>query len=413
VKPNKHCSTRSAAFAALLASGVLAAPAGAATTLEFWTWNNEGDYVKVDKAAVARFEAAHPDAKVAVTYTPYGDYMTKLKAALAANQPPDIFQVPWDSGFRDLVESGQLAPITEILAKGLPPVSQSAKDFVSLNGQVWALPIDLNTLQIAYNKTEFDKLGLKPPATDDELKAVAAKLKAGGKFGIALGTKDKWAGGDTWFAQLVYTDPSGKLLAAADAGKAPWNDPAFVAAGDHVADLVKAGVFAPGANSMGAFNESLDLFVSGQAAMFYPVGNFISGGIDEKVAGAFQWDLFPFPSDKGQPAAATGGIARMFALPKGGGHNDLAADFLRTLTDKEGEAVLTKYNFIPSWPVAPPASASPLYKNFLAAQASARSRTIYTAPVDTALLDGIQSVFDGSASGKELAAAMAAATAKK
>ena len=414
MKLNKSLVARGAIFAAFLGAGVLAlSTAEAATTLEFWTWNNEGDYVKVDKAAVARFEAAHPDVKVEVTYTPYGDYMTKLKAALAANQPPDIFQVPWDSGFRDLVESGQLAPMTDILAKGFPPVSQGAKDFVSLNGQVWALPLDLNTLQIAYNKTAFDKLGLKPPSTGDELKAVAAKLKGDGKFGIALGTKDKWAGGDTWFAQLVYTDASGKLLSQADAGKSPWNDPAFAAAGDHVADLVKGGVFAPGANSMGAFNESLDLFVSGQAGMFYPVGNFISGGIDEKVAKAFQWDLFPFPGGKGQPATPTGGIARMFALPKSGGHSDIAADFLRTLTDKEGEAVLTQYNFIPSWPVAVPGNASPLYKNFLSAQKNARSRTIYTAPVNAALLDGMQAIFDGNASGKDLVAAMAAAGAKK
>jgi raffinose/stachyose/melibiose transport system substrate-binding protein len=404
---------RGAAAALVVGAGLVAgSPAVAATTLEFWTWNNEGDYVNVDKAAVARFAAAHPDAKVEVTYTPYGDYMTKLKAALAANQPPDIFQVPWDSGFRDLAASGQLAPMTDVLAKGFPAISQGAKDFVSLNGQVWALPLDLNTLQIAYNKSEFDKLGLKPPATADELKAAAAKLKGDGKFGIALGTKDKWAGGDAWFAQLVYADASGKLLAAADAGKAAWDDPAFVAAGNRVADLVKSGVFAPGANSMGAFNESLDLFVSGQAGMFYPVGNFISGGIDAKVAGAFQWDLFPFPGDKGQAPTPTGGIARMFALAKGGSHNDLAADFLRTLTDKDGEAVLMKYNFIPSWPVTVPANASPLYKNFLAAQANAHSRTIYTTPVNAALLDGMQTIFDGSGSGQDLAAAMAAAAKK-
>ena len=296
-----------------------------------------------------------------------------------------------------------------MLASGFPAISQSAKDFVSLNGEVWALPLDLNTLQIAYNKTAFDELGLKPPTTAEELKAAAAKLKEAGKFGIALGTKDKWAGGDTWYAQLPYTDASGDLLARADSGKAAWDDPAFVAAGDRVADLVKAEVFAPGANSMGAFNESLDLFISGQAAMFYPVGNFISGGIDAKVAGTFQWDLFPFPGEAGQAATPTGGIARMFALPEGGANSELAANFLRTLTDKEGEAVLVKYNFIPSWPVEVSADAPALYKNFIAAQANARSRTIYTPPVNAALLDGMQAIFDGGSSGADLSAAMTAA----
>jgi raffinose/stachyose/melibiose transport system substrate-binding protein len=388
-------------------------PAVADSTLEYWTWNNEGDYVKVDQSAVDRFEAANPGVKVKVTYTPYSDYMTKLKAALAAGQPPDIFQVPWDSGFRDLAVSGKLAPMSAVLAKGFPPISQSAKDFVSLNGEVWALPLDLNTLQIAYNKDVFDAAGLKPPASVGDLKAIAAKLKDQGKFGIALGTKDKWAGGDSWFAQLAYTDKSGAILAGADSGKADWTDPAFVAAGDRVIDLVKSGVFAPGANSMGAFNESLDLFVSGQAAMFYPVGNFISGGINDKVAGAFKWDLFPFPGEAGQAPTPTGGIARMFALPKDGANNELAANFLRALTDKDGEAILVEYNFIPSWPVTVPADASPLYQNFVAAQTKARSRTIYTPPVNAALLDGMQTIFDGGSSGAELSAALAAAAAKK
>lgn len=397
-------------MATILTAGTLSTQATAATTLEFWTWNNEGDYVKIDEAAVARFEATHPGITVEVTYTPYGDYMTKLKAALAAGQPPAIFQVPWDSGFRDLVTSGKLAPMSGVLSNGFPAISQSAKDFVSLNGEIWALPFDLNTLQIAYNKNAFDKLALKAPVTRAELKAVAATLKSAGQFGISLGTKDKWAGGDTWFAQLAYTDESGKLLSEADSGATSWASSAFIAAGDHVVDLVKAGVFAPGANSMGAFNEALDLFVSEQAAMFYPVGNFISGGIDAKVAGAFKWDLFPFPGDSGQTPTPTGGIARMFALPVDDASNELAADFLRVMTDKAGGAALVQYNFIPSWPVDVPADASALYRNFLAAQTKARSRTIYTPPVGAALLDGMQAIFAGDSSGAELAGALAAAS---
>jgi raffinose/stachyose/melibiose transport system substrate-binding protein len=398
-----------AVAATIIALGSASLAFAADTTLEYWTWNNEGDYVKVDEAAKARFEAAHPGVEVKVSYIAYADYMTKLKASLAAGRPPDIFQVPWDSGFRDLVVSGKLAPMSDILATGFPPISQSARDFVSLNGEVWALPLDLNTLQIAYNKDVFDELGLTPPATMDDLKAIAAKLQDAGKFAIALGTKDKWAGGDTWYAQVVYTDDTGTLLSRADAGEAAWDDPAFVAAGDRVAGMVEAGVFAPGTNSMGAFNESLDLFISGQAAMFYPVGNFISGGIDQKVDGAFQWNLFPFPGDAGQTPTPTGGIARMFALPVDGANGGLAADFLRTLTDKDGEAVLVQYNFIPSWPVDVPADASPLYRNFVAAQQNAHSRTIYTPPVNAALLDGMQAIFDGGSSGAELSAAMAAA----
>ena len=137
--------------------------------------------------------------------------------------------------------------------------------------------------------------------------------------------------------------------------------------------------------------------------MFYPVGNFISGGIAEKVDGEFEWDLFPFPGGADDTPTATGGIARMFSLPAGGEDNELAASFLRTLTDKDGEAVLVNHNFIPSWPIEVPADASALYGNFTAAQSNARSRTIYTPPVYAALLDGIQSAFGEGISGADMA----------
>lgn len=382
-------------------------------TLDFWTWNNEGDYVKVDNAAIDRFKQKYPNVQVKISYTPFADYMTKLKAALAAGSPPDIAQVAWDSSFRELVNSKKLAPMTSTMAKGFPPISEQAKSFVSLKGQEWAMPLDLNTLQIAYNKKMFADNGLTPPTSMQELISTAQTLAAKGKYGIALGTKDKWAGADTWFAQLAYADPSGDKLVEADAGKTPWDDPAFVQAAGNVEKLVKAKVFAPGASSMGAFNEALDLFVGQKAGMFYPVGNFISGGIDQKVGKAFGWDLFPFPATDGGKARPTGGIARMFALPADGKKQALAAEFLRVLTDKQGEQTLMKYNFIPSWPVPEPADASPLYRNFLQAQKDAASRTVYTAKVNAALLDGMQKVLDGKEQGSGLTQSLAKAAGGK
>jgi len=386
------------------------APAGVSGVVEVWTWNNEGDYVKVDEAAVERFKAANPEAEVKITYIPYADYVTKLKAAIAAGNPPDVAQIPWAGEFRDIVESGKLLPLDDILANGFPEFSAPAMNAVTLQGQKWALPLDLNTLQIAYNKTLFESLGLKPPTSAEELKALAAKLDAEGKFGISVGDKDQWVGGDLWFAQLPYTDPTGGALANADAGEVPWTDPAFVAAGDVVADYQKSGVFAPGANAMTSFVEALDLFVGQQAGMFYPVGNFISGGIAEKVGDAFEWELMPFPPlEAGGTPVATGGIARMFTIPSDAKNQAGAIAFLQALTDAEGQATLLQYNFIPAWSVDIPADASPLFANFLEAQGDAASRVIYTSPVYTALLNGMQGILDGSETGAGVAESMQAA----
>lgn len=375
--------------------------------VEVWTWNNEGDYVKVDEAAVERFQAANPGAEVKITYIPFADYVTKLKAAIAAGSPPDVAQIPWAGEFRDIVESGKLLPLDDILIEGFPAFSDPAMNAVTLQGQKWALPLDLNTLQIAYNKTLFDSLGLTPPTSADELKAVAAQLATQNKFGISVGDKDQWVGGDLWFAQLPYTDPTGAALAGADAGDIPWTDPVFVAAGDVVADYQASGVFAPGANAMTSFVEALDLFVGQQAGMFYPVGNFISGGIQEKVGDSFEWELMPFPPlEAGGTAVATGGIARMFTIPSDAKNQSGAIAFLQALTDSEGEATLLQYNFIPAWDVTPPAEASPLFANFIEAQGDAASRVIYTSPVYTALLNGMQGVLDGSETGTGVAEAL-------
>jgi raffinose/stachyose/melibiose transport system substrate-binding protein len=386
-----------------------AAASNASGTLNIWTWNNEGDYVTVDKAAVARFKQKYPNVKVNITYTPFANYTTKLKAALAAGDPPDIAQVSWDSSFRQIVQSGKLAPMTRLLKRGFPDFTANAKRFVTFNGQQWAMPLDLNTLQVAYNENLFQQYGLKPPTTVAQLVGVSQALAAKGKYGIALGTKDQWAGGDAWFAQLAYTDPTRARLNAADAGKLPWTAPAFQQASDAVAALSKAKVFAPGASSMGAFNEALDLFVAQQAGMFYPVGNFISAGVDQKVNGAFKWGLFPFPSPTGGAPRATGGIARMFSLPADGKNGALAAAYLRTLTDTQGENTLVAHKFIPAWPVKVPANASPLYRDFQAAQKSPGTRTIYSANVYQALLDGMQNLLDGNGNGAALTQALAKA----
>jgi ABC-type glycerol-3-phosphate transport system substrate-binding protein len=99
----------------------------------------------------------------------------------------------------------------------------------------------------------------------------------------------------------------------------------------------------------------------------------------------------------------------MFSMAKDNPDNAAAADFLRTLTDADGAKTLVEYNFIPSWPVDVPTNASELLTNFIAAQTNARSRTIYTPPVNAALLDGMQAILDGNGTGAELSAALAAA----
>ena len=400
-------AARQAAEQAAEAASMADEPAAESITLEFWSWNNEGAYPVVHEEAEAHFEADFPNVDVVRTYTPFADYMTNLRAAIAAGQPPDVAQVPWTGEYTDLVNSGQIMSLQGEFTDGFPGFFAPIAAIASVDGEPFAIPLDVNSLQIAYNKDIFAELGLEVPRSSDALKAVAAALDDAGYFGVAVGTNDQWAGGDLFFAQLAYTDPTNTAIVQADAGNASWDDPEFLAAAENLADLIDSGVFAPGANSMVSFVGALELFVAQQAAMFYPVGNFITGGIAAQVEDSFEWGLFPFPSPTGGEGFATGGVAEMFSVPADAANTDMGVEFLRYLTDSDSEAVLVSNDFIPSWGIDLPADVSDLYRDLIAAQATVRNRTIYTTPVYTALLNAVQGLLGGSTSPADLVAAMA------
>jgi raffinose/stachyose/melibiose transport system substrate-binding protein len=367
------------------------------TVLEFWSWNNEGSYPVVHADAQARFEKDHPGVTIKREYISYTEYMVKLKAVLSGEVAPDVFQIPWAGEYTELARSGRILPLTEPLKTGFPTFFPNIMKAISVDGQAWAVPLDLNTLQIAYNKTMLAKLGIAVPKTKDELIAAAKKLAADGKFAVALGTKDLWAGADVFFAQVAYTDPTHTKMAQADAGAISWNSPEFVKAAQTVTDYVKAGVIAPGANSMDAFVGAKNLFVQQQAAMFYPVGNFVTGGITADVGSSFEWSLFPWPAlAAGGESLPTGGVAEMFVISKDSKNTALALDFLRYMTNDAGKEILVKNDFIPSSTYKGSVAMSPLYKNMLDAQSKSQSRVVYNSVVYAAVMNGMQGIYGGT-----------------
>ena len=369
--------------------------------LEFWSWNNEGSYPIVHEDAEKRFMADYPNVTIKREYISYTEYLVKLKAVLSGEEAPDVFQIPWAGEYTELARSGKLLPLTDALGDGFPVFFESVMNAISVDGDAWTVPLDLNTLQIAYNIDMFDEFGLEIPKSQDELMTLAAVLADNGKFGIAQGTKDLWTAADSFFAQVAYTDPTHTMMAQADAGEIGWDDPVFLQAAQNVLDLVEAGVYTPGVNSMDAFVGAKDLFVQQQAAMFYPVGNFITGGITADIDGAFEYSLFPTPPlSVGDEFLPTGGVAEMFVIASDGKNTEMAIEFLRYMTNDEGKDILVANDFIPSSDYTGDLSdKSGLYQNMLDAQSKVQSRVVYDTEVYTTIMNSMQGIF-----GQELTA---------
>jgi ABC-type glycerol-3-phosphate transport system substrate-binding protein len=384
------------------------------TAVELWSWNGATNYERIFDDAGARFAEANEGSELIKTYIDFGTYVTRAKTAIAGNVPPDLLQMPWAGEFLDIVKAGSLQPLEGFIAEGFPEFFAGVMDSVTYEGHQWAVPLDVNNLLIGYNTEIFEELGLSVPTTTDELIAVAQAIRSSGKYTpLAVSVKDGWPAGDLWFAQAAYTTESDAVIRDADQGNVPWDDPAFVAATDNVKTLLDAGVFSDDATSISTI-DGVNLFAQKQAAMFYPVGNFILDVVESSAGGpdVLKYDLMSFPPpDSATTPVATGGIAIMFSIPVAAKSTDAAVEVLRYLTNEEGRASLVGLNFIPSSEADSSANPSEIYRKMLEFQATARTRAIFTPATYTALTNGIQGLFAGSKTAADVAADMVAAQA--
>jgi raffinose/stachyose/melibiose transport system substrate-binding protein len=379
-----------------LASAASAAPAkqAAGGNLNLWEWQAGTPYIQMFNDAGARYKAKD-GGNVTVTDVPYADYFTKFKTAVAAGSVPDLLEMSWTGDYRDLIKAGALMPLDTALKTGFPKFYKPVMDSLTYKGHIYGIPMDLNTLTIAYNQGIFKKLGLKVPKTLAQLLALAAPIRKAGYQPLAVNAKDGWPDGDLWFAQVAYTDPTEQLIRKAELGAAKWNNPAFVTAATNVQKMVKSKLFADGSLSLD-FNSNIALFGSGKAAMTYPVGNFDTPLIDKADGGKFRYDLFPFPPLKaGQKSMATGGPAIIFSIPAKSANPQGALNFIRMTVDPTGFKNLVANNYIPSAPADISSNKNRHYQEMVGFQATAQTRAIFVPSVYTQLLNSMQGLVAG------------------
>ena len=136
-------------------------------------------------------------------------YKAFIQSSVASGDMPEMFTW-WTGGvYRELVESGAVANLDpiwdEMIASG--DFDESVRDFYSVDGHAYGVPLHLSRWIVLYNKAQFAEAGVEPPQTWDELIAVAEKLKAAGITPFNATTQDGWRG-FIWFEELMLrTNP--------------------------------------------------------------------------------------------------------------------------------------------------------------------------------------------------------------
>lgn len=167
---------------------------------------------------------------------------------------------------------------------------EAARDTVTFDKAVYGVPIVTEREMVYYRKDLFDKAGLKPPATLDELKAAAARLHdpANGVAGIVM--RGQRAPLVTQFSSFLFSF-GGNFIAN---GKSALDSPAALAAYKFYGDLLRQ--YGPqGVLSM-SWPHALAAFQDGKAAMWVDADVFYPNLIDTtKSTVANKVGFAPFP----------------------------------------------------------------------------------------------------------------------
>lgn len=172
---------------------------GTLTILDYY--NNEPDKTLVQDALDAC--AAEVGVKIKRETVPGKDLIQKVLQRSSSKTLPDVLMLD-NPDVQEIAATGGLSPLsdydvdTDGFAKGI-------LEAATYKGEVYGLAPAVNTLGIFYNVDLLAEAGIEPPKTWDELKAAAAKLTSGDRYGIAFSAIATYEG--SWqFLPFMWTN---------------------------------------------------------------------------------------------------------------------------------------------------------------------------------------------------------------
>ena len=159
---------------------LLACTAWAQTTIRITGYGGQ------DPAIVNRLikEVIGDDLKaegISVQYEPIeGDYNAGLFNALSAGTAGDIFYIPGETA-PGILATGTVLALNDVMDTS--PFIDTLLEPFTVDGQIYGIPKDFNTLAVFYNKDLFDEAGVKYPNADDTWQTFADKLRGVNKLG--------------------------------------------------------------------------------------------------------------------------------------------------------------------------------------------------------------------------------------
>jgi raffinose/stachyose/melibiose transport system substrate-binding protein len=338
-----------AALGAGFAGALLAACGGGGQgggQVTYWS-NLEGsgpqNYFK--KNVQKPFEKANKGTTLKVTFQPPDQMDRLIRTALQGGQGPDLVMTPGPAYAQEYIDANLFAELDEYSAqyKWDDKLPSWALDLGRYDGKLYAIPYQLQTMLLYYNKTLFEDMGLQPPKSRDEFESLAEEFQGQGITPVAAGIGDDPAAIE-WFPTVFWNHGSGpEALYQALTGNIPFSDPVFVDAIALFNTYAQKGWF--GGSRQRFFSNGFDALHAdlgdGKAAMNIEGSWFLSNINDFFSESGDEWDWAPLPPFRaGIPAELYElGIGSTLSVNRRAQNTDGAAAFINYLVaDKQRAA---------------------------------------------------------------------------
>ena len=205
--------------------------------------------------------------KTKLTVIKWDEYWTMLEAGAQGGSLPDVFWMHSNESER-YMSNGMLLDLTDKIAESdtIDPENypEDIWGLYTYEDKYYAVPKDVDTIALWYNKTLFDEAGLAYPTADwtwDDVTEAAKILtkEDGSQYGLAMRNDNNQEG----YYNLVFDN--GGYIISDDKTKSGWDDPKTIEAMETLEGWIKDGLM-PSLETMS--ENSVDvLFQSGKVAM--------------------------------------------------------------------------------------------------------------------------------------------------
>ena len=320
-----------------LASGCLSSPssnsgsgsgatgnASAKTSIEI-LFGFGGDQTQGFKDSLEPFAKAN---NLTIKYTQADSFDTIIRTRLAGNTLPDIALFPQPGLLKDIqkTSNGKMQDLTSVLdmSKLKGSIVPGFLEAAQVDGKQYGVPVSMNVKSLLfYNKNTFTQKGYTQPKTLDELKTLAAKIKADGTtpfcVGMESGNATGWVGTD-WIEELVLKQLGPEKYDQWVNHTLKFDSPEIKSVFQTFNDLVLAeGETYGGSKAIVSTKfgtAAYPMFDNPPTCYLHMQGNFltqkgfltdaIQSKIDDNVG------VYPFPKDKFDTVEGGGDMATMF-----------------------------------------------------------------------------------------------------